>query len=221
MAISLTGLRKTFLSPAFILRSLPVGVVIAVGVLASIWTHALLDNHEALVSHTYQVIDTTKDVLIALDDAETGERGYVISGDIKRLEPYEKALGRLAQLRLDLARRISDNPEQRARVESLNDLIDQKLAELKQSIKTRGNGDSEASQELEVAIMQRATMDIIRPVIGHITDAEKSLLTTRQSKVETDEYRVKLVAIIIALLSFLVRAGIEIYLVNKGAENVA
>jgi len=167
MAISLTGLRKTFLSPAFILRSLPVGVVIAVGVLASIWTHALLNNHEALVSHTYQVIDTTKDVLIALDDAETGERGYVISGDIKRLEPYEKALGRLAQLRLDLASRISDNPEQRARVESLNDLIDQKLAELKQSIKTRGNGDSEASQELEVAIMQAGSCNNAKSHHGH------------------------------------------------------
>lgn len=218
MTISAKALRKTFLSTPFVLRSLPVGVVILVGVLASIWTHALLNSHGTLVVHTFEVIDTTKDVLIALDDAETGERGYLISGDVTRLEPYNKALGRLAQLRLDLEARISDNSAQRERVTELNGLIDEKLSDLKRSIDVRDTAGPEQARQLEVAMMQKATMDTIRPVIGRITDAEKSLLATRKSEVEYDEYRIKLVAITIAMISFLIRAGIEIYLTRNNVN---
>ena len=102
-------LRQTYLTPAVLLRSVPVGVVIAAGVVATSWTHILLKNHQDLVVHTYVAIDTTKDVLIGLVDAETGERGFLISGDRRYLAPYDKALARLSALRSGLQAHISDN----------------------------------------------------------------------------------------------------------------
>jgi CHASE3 domain sensor protein len=86
------SLRSGYLTTPVPLRSIPVGFVIASGVIATTSTHSLLSNHQQLVVRTYQIIDTTRDVLIGLDDAETGQRGYLLSGDRRYLDPYEKAL---------------------------------------------------------------------------------------------------------------------------------
>lgn len=214
-----TALRRNYLTIPILLRSIPVGIVIAAGVLATAWTHDLLSDHQDLVIHTYQAIDTTKDVLIGLDDAETGQRGYLLSGDRRYLDPYDKALERLARLRSELAAHISDNEAQIGRVATLDDLIDAKLGELAASIRLHDERGFEATRAQELVWMEQATMDDIRGVIGQITEAEKALLASRQSAVERDENRIRVVAILIAIASFLTRAGVEIYLARAGAEN--
>ncbi|WP_337269095.1 CHASE3 domain-containing protein [Oryzifoliimicrobium ureilyticus] len=206
------------------LRSLPVGVVIAAGVVATSWTHTLLSDHQDLVVHTFQVIDTTKDVLIGLDDAETGQRGYLLSGDRRYLDPYDKALSRLIHLRSDLKTGISDNADQEERVRRLDTLIDTKLGELKHSIDVHDNQGPDAARALEVAMMEKATMDDIRRVIGDLTESEKSLLSKRQSEVDKDETRIRIVAVLVGLASFVTRMLVELYLARKnkrGSGNAA
>ena len=207
--------RQEYLTVPTLLRSIPVGVVLASGVLATTWTHTLLSDHQNMVVHTYEAIDTTKDVLIALDDAETGQRGYLVSGDRRYLQPYEKAMERLHTLLSDLSNRISDNSAQVARVQSLKGLIDQKLVELSHSISLHDEKSADAARANEVNYMAVRTMDRIRDVIGTMTVSERDLLQSRQAEVEKDEQRVRLVAIIVGLASFLTRAGVEMYLTRK------
>lgn len=210
--LSWASLRRNYLTAPVLLRSIPVGVVIAAGVLATAWTHRLLSDHQDLVVHTYDAIDTTKDVLIGLDDAETGQRGYLLGGDRRYLDPYDKALDRLVRLRVDLAAKVSDNAEQVARVSRLDGLVDAKLGELGDSIRLHDTDGFAAARGREFDMMQRATMDEIRRVIGDITESEKALLAARQTVVESDEHRIRLVAILIGLASFLTRAVVEIHL---------
>ena len=207
--------RREYLTVPTLLRSIPVGVVLVSGVLATTWTHTLLSDHQNMVVHTYEAIDTTKDVLIALDDAETGQRGYLVSGDRRYLQPYEKAMERLHTLLSDLSNRISDNSAQVARVQSLKGLIDQKLVELSHSISLHDEKSADAARTNEVNYMAVRTMDRIRDVIGTMTVSERDLLQSRQAEVEEDEQRVRLVAIIVGLASFLTRAGVEMYLTRK------
>ncbi|WP_284774889.1 CHASE3 domain-containing protein [Agrobacterium sp. lyk4-40-TYG-31] len=213
--LSWSSLRQRYLTVPTLLRSIPIGVVIASGVLATTWTHTLLSDHQDMVVHTYEAIDTTKDVLIALDDAETGQRGYLVSGDRRYLAPYEKAMERLHILQNDLSTRISDNSAQVARVATLKSLVDQKLAELSHSISLHDNQSAEAARANEISYMAVGTMDRIRVIIGNITVSERDLLETRQAEVETDELRIRIVAIIVGLASFLTRAGVEMYLTRK------
>ena len=63
--------------------------------------------------------------------------------------------------------------------------------------------------------MAVGTMDKIRAVIGAITVSERDLLQSRQAEVEADEQRIRIVAIIVALASFLTRAGVEMYLTRR------
>lgn len=214
------SLRSSYLTTPVLLRSIPVGVVIAAGVIATTWTHSLLSDHQQLVVHTYQIIDTTKDVLIGLDDAETGQRGYLLSGDRRYLDPYDKALERLTKLRVSLKASLSDDAEQSARMAKLDTLVDRKLQELKQSIDLHDAKGFEAARALEITRMEEATMDEIRQVIGDATEWEKSLLASRQSKVENDETLIRVVAILVGLASFLTRAGIELYLSRRESRYI-
>ncbi len=208
-------IRQNYLTLPTLLRSIPVGVVIASGVLATTWTHTLLSDHQDMVVHTYEAIDTTKDVFIALDDAETGQRGYLVSGDRRYLDPYNKALDRLHTLLGNLSNRVSDNSAQIARVTALQGLVDRKLNELSHSISLHDEKSAEAARANEIDYMAVGTMDRIRDVIGQITVSERDLLQSRQAEVETDEQRIRIVAIIVGLASFLTRAGVEMYLTRK------
>ncbi|WP_320201875.1 CHASE3 domain-containing protein [Agrobacterium sp. rho-13.3] len=204
--------RRTYLTTSVMLRSIPVGVVIAAGVVATSWTHILLSDHQQLVVQTYEAIDTTKDVLIGLIDAETGQRGYLLSGDRRYLEPYDKALTRLTQLRTTLRTEIVGSADKVALVKELDTLVDGKLGELKASIDLHDTVSPDAAREREIAMMQRPTMDQIRRTIGQITETEKGLLSSRQSEVDLDETRIRVVAILVGLASFLTRAVIEMYI---------
>ena len=208
-------IRRRWLTRAFVLRSVPVGVIILAGVVATTWTHDLLDTHRDLVVHTYRVIDTTKDVLIALDDAETGERGFLISGERRFLEPYEKALERLDPTRQQLRALVSDNADQIARVDNLDILVDTKLAELAESVVLYERDGFPAAHTQAIAMMERATMDDIRRVIGDITETEKALLATRDALVDRDENRVRVVALCIAMASLVVRTVVEFHLARR------
>lgn len=216
--LSWRHLRRTYLTTPTLLRVVPTGVVLLAGIVATVWTHSLLNHQRDLVVHTYEVIDTTKDVLIGLDDAETGQRGYLLSGDRRYLAPYDGALERLGALRQRLGEQISDNAAQVARVATLGGLIDGKLGEMKASIALHDEAGAEAARRREIAMMERATMDQIRVVIGAITEGEKLLLAERSEEVERDENRVRLVAIVIGLLSLLTRTGVEFYLARKGLD---
>lgn len=216
--LSWRHLRRTYLTTPTLLRVVPTGLVLLVGIVATTWTHSLLNHQSDLVIHTHEVIETTKDVLIGLDDAETGQRGYLLSGDRRYLEPYDRALERLGDLRTRLRQQISDNGTQVARVDALGGLIDLKLDEMRQSIALHDEAGFAAARAREITMMERATMDEIRVVIGAVTEGEKQLLAARTEIVERDENRVRIVAVVIGLLSLLTRTGVEFYLARKGLD---
>src|ERR1700761_2978541 len=89
------------------------------------------------VDHTHQVKDELSGVLENLQDAETGQRGFLITGVDSYLEPYTQGIADIGQHREELARLVSDNPKQQARLTALAPLIADKLAELQETISAR------------------------------------------------------------------------------------
>src|SRR5882672_1044583 len=74
-------------------------------------THHLIEN-DRLVDHTRQVRRNLSELLSACKDAETGQRGYVITGADAFLEPYRSALVEIDKT-FDLVRKLTaDNPNQ-------------------------------------------------------------------------------------------------------------
>src|ERR1019366_1446819 len=76
-------------------------------------------------------------------DSQTGQRGYIITGDESFLEPYQAAGTAIATTVDELRELTSDNPAQQKRIGQAEPLIAAKLAELKRTIEMRRNRDIE------------------------------------------------------------------------------
>ena len=195
-----------------LIRLVPISVVLVSGVGITTWTHHLLSEHRDLVVHTHEVIETTKDVLIALDDAETGQRGYLLGGERQYLEPYTHARERLGMIAASLKQQLADNTDQTARLDLLSPLIQKKLDELRAAIAARDTSGPAVAIGMVLSSNDQATMDAIRREIGQITEGEKALLSARDVIVQADERRAQLVAVLIGLASILTRVAVEFIL---------
>ena len=98
-----------------------------------------LKADSALVVHSGDTLTALEDVLSTVKDAETGQRGYLLTGNESYLRSYSAAAQEIGP-RLDALQRLTiDNPAQQDRLGSLKQRIGAKLAELKQTIDLRQN----------------------------------------------------------------------------------
>ena len=195
--------------------AVPLLVLCVVGAVAYRSTTTLEDN-SGKVSHTYQVIEALDAVTSTLKDAETGQRGYLITGEDRYLAPYQSAKQAIEATITAVADLTSDNAEQQARIARLRPLVDSKFAELADTIELRRTDGFAAAQAVVLTDKGKAVMDQIRTVIAEMTDAETSLLATRATETtETaDRARVAVLigivaaALLVLILAFLLARSI-------------
>ena len=132
-----------------------------------------------LVSHTHVVIDEMDLLLATVTDAETGQRGFIITDDEEYLEPYHKALAQISHLQTSLRDLTKDNPIQQKRLDGIDQLIDKKLAELKNTIEARRSQGFQATSLMVKSHLGKHMMDDIRGLVAEAQDAEKQLLQER------------------------------------------
>src|SRR6478752_1435119 len=102
-------------------NNIKVGILVLLGVLLanaalSYRSTSTLINRTEWVMHTDRVIAELESTLSALIDAETGERGFIITGDETYLEPYQTAIGQIDR-HLQAVRNLTiDNPSQQERI---------------------------------------------------------------------------------------------------------
>src|SRR5271155_1457175 len=123
---------------------LSVTMLLIVGIVAYRSTDALVVNNHN-VTHTHAVLEDLAHVLSIMKDAETGQRGFVVTGNEAYLEPYDSALASIYRAVDDLRLLTSDNPRQQSRIAEARPLIEAKLAELKRTIDLRRNQGFDAA----------------------------------------------------------------------------
>jgi signal transduction histidine kinase len=173
------------------------GVAIVVLIIGVITYGGIMQTRDAgaWVEHTHVTIDRTRATLSDLKDAETGQRGFILTGDEAYLEPYTAALTALAADTSALRLLTADNPLQQRRLDELAPLVTARLAELDYSI------DLRRTQGLPAAVARLSTdrgkqiMDSIRAHVASMEAAERSLLATRSVVEERHSEIVTLVLI--------------------------
>ncbi len=166
------------------------------------------ERNELWVSHTYAVITNIWHVKSLLEDAETGQRGYIITGQPSYLAPYRTALEGLHGALAQLAARTADDPVQKRRMRLLDLLAARKLTELKDSIGLRRTEGFSAAHHIVRLGTGKATMDKIRVVLRKMSSREQGLLTVR-AHTEHSRIRQTLLMLLLGVLvaSVLVVAG--------------
>jgi PAS domain S-box-containing protein len=111
--------------------------VLAINAVIAIANLQTIVANDRSVLHTHNVLGELERTLSLLKDAETGQRGYLLTGDENYLVPYEEASPALGA-RLDrLASLTWDNPRQQARIADLRRTISDKMSELQETIELR------------------------------------------------------------------------------------
>jgi signal transduction histidine kinase len=104
----------------------------------------------------------------AMQDVETGQRGFLLTGDERYLAPYNEALKRIDAQRQQLLRMAGGRPDRIARVAATNQQIAAKLAELDESIHAYRDHGPEAARALMLTGRGRVIMDSLRVLIGQM-----------------------------------------------------
>ena len=132
------------------------------------WNTAQLRENDAWVSHTNEVLDALESVLSTMKDAETGQRGYLITGEDRYLEPYNAALAAIQESVQRVKHLTEDNPRQQARIPLLEEQISAKLKIEDRTIALRKK-DPEAARQVVLTGEGKKVMDAIRAGPGDAT----------------------------------------------------
>jgi methyl-accepting chemotaxis protein len=188
-----------------------VGVALVSGLvsLVSYQSVSSLLGNSAMVDHTYKVLGRVDAVRSSLKDAETGQRGYLITADQAYLDPHTQALTDLDAEQKDLRTLTKDNPRQQQRLDDLAPLVAAKLAELDETINLRRAKGFDAAQQVVLTNKGKAVMDQIRTVLQAMSDEESGLLAKRQKAANdaAKQTQMIIVAGFLVLLAGMIAAG--------------
>jgi CHASE3 domain sensor protein len=97
------------------------------------------------ILQTRAVLEQIGQVLTQTTDAETGQRGFVLTGNPEYLQVYDQAIASLPAELSKLGASVADDAALRTKVATLEGLIAEKLAELKETVALRQNEGFQAA----------------------------------------------------------------------------
>ena len=157
--------------------------LIIVGIVGYWSTYALIDTSYS-VTHTHKVMEQIASYLSNMKDAETGQRGYLLTGDPAYLEPHTSAVEAAPKLLNELRSLTIDNPKQQRLIDQIETLTDAKFSELARTITLKKNGHSDDVLKLVLSNEGKTIMDNLRKVTEQMSLEERGLLEKRATEAE-------------------------------------
>ena len=153
-------------------------LIVVVGISSLLGIQRTAESNR-MVAHTQEVLASLEHILSLMKDAETGQRGFILTGEERYLEPFNAAVGEVEKATAALAALTSDNPTQQLSIRQLAQLSREKFEELRQTIALRRKGSPSEVLTVVRSDRGRRVMDEIRKVIGQMEAREWQLLGKR------------------------------------------
>lgn len=159
-------------------RGVVIGFIITIltisglGIYSYVNISKLIDGGSVL-GNSLRITNYAEKVLVTTIDLETGQRGYLITGDSSYLEPYDAALESIDDNVEQLLQATSTHPKQRVLVDSLKTLVWMKMDIVKKTVEARRKSFEDA-QAVVKGGEGKMLMDKIRGVIANIQSLESS-----------------------------------------------
>jgi signal transduction histidine kinase len=136
----------------------------------------MAQQHAVIQSHAVQT--SLEQLTASLDEAETGERGYILSGNESDLAPYTSAVAQLPRDIDQITGLVAGDAAQRRRMAMLTPLIEERLAELRTLINLKRDGTDTALRSM-IAMESKETTDSIHQVLSDMEAEEQGLLAAQ------------------------------------------
>ena len=162
---------------------LALAAIVLIGTVS--WRNTVkLTETATMVEETHKVLEVLEGVFSDLKDCETGQRGFLLTGDEKYQAPFVTGSAAVHLKVNNLRDLLKGHTEQLRRLEALDPLIDSKLAELKETIDLRKDETKGLDDALKVVRTDKGKgiMDSIRKVIGDMENESRGVLETRSKE---------------------------------------
>ena len=187
-------------------------ILLAVGAASYLHIRNEIADAKAVV-HSRRVIETVDRVLIALDDAETGQRGYLLTRDKAYLAPFDSAPQVLSAELERLGRLAANDPAERNATAQIDRLSAKKLEEMRTTIALEQTGQTAAGLAIVKEGIGKREMDRIRVLLEGMQLREKERMARQAQTAATASRKAKFVLVggfaVAFLLLFL--AGVVIW----------
>jgi CheY-like chemotaxis protein/CHASE3 domain sensor protein len=152
--------------------------VVIIAVLSYLSLQATTDSAQSL-TQSVEVLGQLEGLLSSLKDAETGQRGYLLTGKDSYLEPYTSAKNALAAKFEALRAVLVNRPEQTRRIVALEEIAKLKMAELQSTIDAHQSGDQDKALGIVLTDAGKTYMDRIRTVVTEMESTERQVIAQR------------------------------------------
>ncbi len=169
------------------------------------------------IVETHRAIVSLQSLLSKLQDAETGQRGYLLTGEESYLAPYRSALAGVDNQLEKVSERTKENPGQRERLDKLRQHVDAKLDEMAEAIALRKDQGLERALTLVRSDRGKLEMDAIRDSIDAMTQVENDMRAVRLVEMDRAQSQALISTILAALLGIILTLVIG-YLLRKATQ---
>ncbi|HTD02584.1 CHASE3 domain-containing protein, partial [Undibacterium sp.] len=204
-------------------RKIAAGFTISSALLVGIGTVSYLSINQLIttsgwVTHTHKVLEGIANLFGDLQDAETGLRGYVLTGDETFLDPYQSAREEFPKSFKDLKELTLDNPDQQKLLIQIESLSNGKFANQKKNIELRKAGGTELAVKNISEGSGKKIMEEIRRLFQQMENNETVLLKKRiiDSDATVSNAKSTILFGTLICLAFVTIAG---YLITRALSN--
>ncbi len=159
--------------------------------------------------HTQQAENRIAQIYRRVVDAETAQRGFLLTADATYLQPYVEARRELPKELDDLGRLTHDNPVQVAQLVTVRKLLDARMAQMEQSLATKRDGGDDALRKYLLTRQGTVTMSALRLALDGMAAEERTQDTRRIQSFGDHQDQLR--------REFLLVVGLNLVLVTLGA----
>jgi PAS domain S-box-containing protein len=164
-----------------------------------------LDENAHLVAHSHEVMETIDALLSTTVEAESAQRGFIITGDELLAAEYTRAAGHVDGLLAQLEDAIGADASQRSQARKLADAIHARLARAEEIIQIRRSGGFEAVKaDIARGRPGLALQARVRDVAQEMKTRELARLDDREQRTRTSSVITRIVIVAGSLLALVV-----------------
>jgi signal transduction histidine kinase/DNA-binding response OmpR family regulator/CHASE3 domain sensor protein len=176
-------------------------IILIISSLASYMSIRNLIDSADLVAHSNSVMGNLDNTISTLKDAETGQRGFLLTGNKVFLEPFIGTKEKVNSLYAALKDQTKDNAYQQRKLEELKEILDNRLTIIENTIDIKmKNGTVSESTMLD----GKTYMDKLRLIIKDMQNEERRLLGVRTTELNNFSSYTPALIILAAVLSLLI-----------------
>lgn len=194
--------------------------ILATAVLTQRSLSRLADSRE-VITHSLLVSKALNDMMSQMLDAETGQRGFLLSGRAPYLQPYYTALAKIQQSRTALGSALSQDSSALAALDVLDKAIAAKLQDLDRSVSLKSDGRSSEAVEMILTDTGNQTMNAVRAALRDLGTDQVRRTSQVQAKIEQEIRNYYLTLGVSILVNLLLLVGLIQRLRNAAIQTDA